>query len=142
MSFTILLSALVGIAPGAAVIAVFWKLGSGRIPLPATTTWIDEFSAERFRPILQLLDNRDLRLLCSHSSVTPKVIAQFRGERCRILRGYLRSVTETWLKSSQPVGRSYLTELVTFESLCSQVWWESILRGTWTGRYKSLAPID
>jgi hypothetical protein len=93
MSLTVLISALVGIAPGAAVIVVFWKLGSGRIPLPATTTWIDEFSAERFRPILQLLDDTDLRLLCSHSSVTPKVIAQFRGERCRILRGYLRSLT-------------------------------------------------
>src|SRR5579859_2306032 len=93
MSLTALLSALVVIAPSAAVIVVFWSLGSGRIPLPATTTWIDEFSVERYRPMLRLLDGTDLRFVCSHSSVTPKLVAHFRRERCRILRGYLRSLT-------------------------------------------------
>jgi len=92
MSLTALLSALVVIAPSAAVIVVFWRLGSGRIPLPATTTWIDEFSVERYRPMLRLLDGTDLRFLGSHSVLTPKLDAQLRRQRCRILRRYLRSL--------------------------------------------------
>lgn len=83
---------LLGIAPGAAVIVVFWRLRFGVASLPPTTAWIDEFSVERYRPMLRLLDDTDLRFLCSHSSVTPTLVGHFRRERCRILRGYLHSL--------------------------------------------------
>ena len=92
MSAAVQIFLLACIAPGAAVIAVFWKLRFGAVILPPTTDWIDEFSVERYRPMLRLLSDTDLRFLCSQSSVTPQVVAHFRRKRCRILRGYLRSL--------------------------------------------------
>jgi hypothetical protein len=92
MSASVLILVLACIATGAAVIAVFWRLRFGVATLPPTTAWIDEFSAERYRPMLSLLNDTDLRFLSSHSSVAPKLVAHFRRERCRILRGYLRSL--------------------------------------------------
>ena len=93
MTVTALISALICTAPIAAVIVVFWKLGSGRTPLPATTTWIDEFSVERYRPMLRLLDGAEIRFIRSHSSADSGFIAQFWRERCRILQQYLASLT-------------------------------------------------
>ena len=93
MSATVLILVLACIAPGAAVIVAFWRLGSAAPTLPATTVWIDEFSVERYLPMLRLLDGTDPRFLGSHSSVTPNVVAHSRREQCRILRGYLRSLT-------------------------------------------------
>ena len=98
MTITALLSAPICIAPGAAVIVVFWKPGSGGTPLPATTTWIDEFTVGRYRPMLQLLDETEIRFIRSHSGITPKFIAQFRRQRCGILRGYLRSLTSDFTR--------------------------------------------
>jgi hypothetical protein len=92
MSTTVLILLLVCLASGAAVIAVLCRLRFGVAPLPPTTDWIDEFSVERYRPMLRLLNDADLLFLCSHSSVTPKHVAHFRQERCKILRGYLRSL--------------------------------------------------
>jgi hypothetical protein len=80
------------VAPGAAIMIVFWRLHFGVATLPPTTAWIDEFSVERYRPMLRLLNDTDLQFLCSHSSVTPKLVAHFRRERCRVLRGYLCSL--------------------------------------------------
>ena len=80
------------IALGAAVVVIFWRLHFGTANLPPTTTWIDEFSVDRYRPMLRLMNDTDLRFLCSQSNVTPKLVAHFRRERCRILRGYLRSL--------------------------------------------------
>jgi len=93
MSSAVLILVLACTATGAAVIAVFWRLRFGVATLPPTTAWIDEFSVERYRPMLQLLNDADVRFVCSHSSATAKVVAHFRRERCRILRGYLRSMT-------------------------------------------------
>src|SRR5215467_394849 len=71
------------IAPGTVLIVVFWKLRFGVATLPPTTAWIDEFSVERYRPMLLLRSVTD-------RSVTPTHVAHFRRERCRIFRGYLR----------------------------------------------------
>jgi hypothetical protein len=91
-STTVLILLLACIAPGAAVIVVFCRLRFGVATLPPTTAWIDEFSVERYRPVLRLLNDADVRFLGSHASVTRKLVAHFRRERCRILRGYLRSL--------------------------------------------------
>src|SRR5215472_13461736 len=80
------------IAPGAAVMVVFWRLHFGGATLPPTTAWIDEFCIERYRPMLQLLNDTDLQSTARISSVAPSVVAHFRWERYRILRGYLRSL--------------------------------------------------
>ncbi len=88
------------IAPGAAVVIVFWRLCFGVTPLPPTKAWIDEFSIERYRPMLRLLNDIDPPSLCSHSSVKPKLVWHFRRERCRILRGHLRSLTRDFTRVS------------------------------------------
>src|SRR5262249_52340030 len=51
--------------------------------------WIDEFSAERYRPMLRLLDNHDFEFLRSQPGVTPRHLARLRAQRRRIFRGYL-----------------------------------------------------
>jgi len=66
------------------------RLVAGR--LPVTTDWLDDISAERYRPMLRLLDEGDLRFLSKQPGFTSQKAARFRAQRCRILRGYLRSL--------------------------------------------------
>jgi hypothetical protein len=66
------------------------RLGFAVRDLPVTAGWIDELSAERYRPMARLLDNRDLRLLRSQPGFTRAVLRQVRRQRCSIFRGYLR----------------------------------------------------
>src|ERR1019366_4989261 len=66
------------------------RLAAGR--LPVTTDWLDDLSTERYRPMLRLLDEEDLRFLRTQPGFTPKMAAKFRAQRCRILQGYLRSM--------------------------------------------------
>ena len=65
-------------------------MAAGR--LPVTTDWLDGLSAERYRPMVRLLDEQDLRFLREQPGFTPQMAAKFRAERCRIFRGYLRSM--------------------------------------------------
>lgn len=81
-------------------IFVLWKLQFRPATLPVTTTWIDEFSVERYLPMLRLLDETELRVLHSHSGTTPQLAARFRRERCRIFRNYLRCLTADFSRVS------------------------------------------
>jgi hypothetical protein len=63
------------------------------VTLHATTDWIDELSIERYRPMLRLLDDEELRFLRSQPGFTPEIVAQFRRQRCQIFRGCLRSLS-------------------------------------------------
>ncbi len=70
------------------------KLAGGPQTLPVTAEWIDELSVERYRPMLRLLSEDDLRFLASQPGYTSAVARRFRAQRCQIFRGYLR-----WLQS-------------------------------------------
>ncbi len=61
--------------------------------LPVTAEWIDELSAERYRPMMRLLDSREIEFLRAQPGFTPTMAARFRAERCRIFLGYLRCLT-------------------------------------------------
>jgi hypothetical protein len=39
------------------------KIGSAKHSLPLTAEWIDELSIDRYRPMMRLLDSRELDLL-------------------------------------------------------------------------------
>ena len=54
--------------------------------------WIDEISADRYRPMMRLLDDADFEFLRTQPGVTRRQIARIRLQRCRIFRGYLRSL--------------------------------------------------
>ncbi len=58
--------------------------------LPVTTDWIDDLSVERYMPMLRLLAEDDIRSLNEHPGCTPRMVARFRAQRCRAVRGYLR----------------------------------------------------
>lgn len=88
----IVISILACIGTSVGLVIVIRKLAFPRVTLPATTDWIDELSIERYRPMLRLLDDEELRLLCSQR-FTPEIVAQFRRQRCQIFRGCLRSLS-------------------------------------------------
>ena len=73
-----------------ATVAVLRKLDSPNRSLPVTAEWIDELSTGRYRPMMRLLDSRDIEFLRSQAGFTPKMEAKLRAQRCQIFRGYLR----------------------------------------------------
>jgi hypothetical protein len=58
-------------------------------PLPVTLDWLEEFSPERYQPMLRLLNPQDLDFLRSQPGFTRKMERGFRRQRCEIFRGYL-----------------------------------------------------
>src|ERR1017187_7983468 len=70
--------------------ALVRMLGSTDRSLPVTAEWIDDLSTDRYRPMMRLLDSRDIEFLRSQAGFTPKMEAKLRAQRCQIFRGYLR----------------------------------------------------
>jgi hypothetical protein len=60
--------------------------------LPVTAEWIAELSAERYRPMLKLLDSREVDFLRSQPGYTRAMGRKLRAQRCQVFRGYLRSL--------------------------------------------------
>ncbi len=84
-------SVLICLALGACVALLARRaLRTGR--LPVTTDWLDDLSIERYRPMLRLLAEEDPRLWTRGPGFTPQTAARIRAQRCRIVRGYLRSM--------------------------------------------------
>lgn len=80
------------VAVGAALVFVIHTVARPA-SLPVTADWIDELSMDRYRPMLRLLDEREFRELRSHPGFTPAMASRLRRQRCRIFRGYLRSLS-------------------------------------------------
>ena len=72
------------------VVTVLRKLGSADRTLPVTAEWIDELSTDRYRPMMRLLDSREIQFLRSQPGFTPKMESRLRAQRSQIFRGYLR----------------------------------------------------
>ena len=92
MNLLVAVSTLICLAFG---ICLWLLLRSARLPaggLPVTIDWLNDLSTERYRPMLRLLDEEDLRFLRKQPGFTPQMAAKFRAQRCRIFRGYLRSM--------------------------------------------------
>jgi len=62
--------------------------------LPLNAEWIDELSVERYRPMMRLLDDRDLEFLRAQPGFTPRMAARLRQQRGRIFAGYLRCLSD------------------------------------------------
>ena len=58
--------------------------------LPVTAKWVDEFSVERYSPMLRLLDQADLDSLRSQSGFTPQMETTFRIQRYQLFKHYVR----------------------------------------------------
>lgn len=85
----IAIAGLVALAMVAALLLVVLKAANNAPDLPVTAQWIDELSPERYRPMMRLLDDRDIELLRSQPGFTPKMAAKMREQRARIFGGYL-----------------------------------------------------
>src|ERR1019366_8069773 len=87
-TLTIFMIILVALVLG--IGALVRRLGSTDRSLPVTAEWIDELSADRYRPMMRLLDSRDIEFLRSQAGFTSKMEGKLRAQRCRIFRDYLR----------------------------------------------------
>ncbi|MBZ5582294.1 MAG: hypothetical protein LAQ30_08845 [Acidobacteriia bacterium] len=74
----------------AALFILVRKIVATQSDLPLNAEWIDELSIERYRPMVRLLDERDLEFLRSQPGFTPRMAARLRQQRSQIFRGYLR----------------------------------------------------
>ena len=73
-----------------AAVAIVRKMGAPNPTLPVTAEWIEELSTDRYRPMMRLLDSRDIGFLRSQAGFTPKMESKLRAQRCQIFRGYLQ----------------------------------------------------
>jgi hypothetical protein len=89
---TIAISVFAVAALVAALIAVIRRCGFAGGDLPLNADWIDDLSVERYRPMLRLLDERDIEFLRSQPGFTPRMAARLRAQRTQIFRGYLRNL--------------------------------------------------
>lgn len=77
---------------GACFLLVF-RFASGQVSkLPATTGWLQALSVERYRPMLRLLTEEDLRFLRSQLGFTRSMETRLRINRSQMARGYLRAM--------------------------------------------------
>ena len=90
MSLLILVFICAGCIAGSAVALAIRKVASPKSAHPLTPEWIEEMSVERYRPMIRLLDDSDLRSLRERPGVSPQQIIEFRRERSRIFRNYLK----------------------------------------------------
>jgi hypothetical protein len=69
-----------------------WKRWPKRDGLPVNAEWIAELSVERYRPMLRLLDDSDLKFLSAQPGFDPHVAVRLRRQRHRIFGCYLTSL--------------------------------------------------
>ena len=72
------------------IILLARRLSAAPGTLPVDAAWIDEMSADRYKPMMRLLDERDFEFLRSQPGFNPKLASRLRAQRCRIFSGYLR----------------------------------------------------
>jgi hypothetical protein len=60
--------------------------------LPHDRSWVDQFSIDKYRPMLRLLSERDFEYLALQNGFTPELARRLRSERCKIFRAYLRNL--------------------------------------------------
>jgi hypothetical protein len=82
---------------------------SGRTPGPDL---FDEVSTSKYLPMERLLDESEFRFLAAQRGFTPEIGRQFRNDRRRLFRGYLRLLRKDFdrLYEAAKVGMIYCSE--------------------------------
>jgi hypothetical protein len=88
----LLLALLIGllIGLGATLAVILRALSSQGSKLPLTAEWIDQLSADRYRPMLRLLEDRDIQFLRSQPGYDRHMEARLRAQRSQVFRSYLK----------------------------------------------------
>lgn len=100
MNWVIAISLLICCCLAIGLFLIIRKLAFSGGELPVTAEWIDELSTERYRPMMRLLDGRDLEFLSSQPGFNPHMAARIRAQRCQIFRGYLRCLCADFRRTS------------------------------------------
>jgi hypothetical protein len=77
--------------------------------LPHDRSWLDEFSIDKYRPMLRLLSERDFEYLAMQSGFTPDIARRLRIERRKIFRAYLRNLVKDFNRL-QAAGRELVAQ--------------------------------
>jgi hypothetical protein len=93
MSFVLSAAILAAVAILVSLIRLLRAMSDAGRNLPVTADWIDDLSIERYRPMMRLLDSAELESLRSQPGFTSQAAAKLRAQRCRMFRGYLKSLT-------------------------------------------------
>ncbi len=88
----ITVATLVAVALFLALFVVVRKVVSAGVELPLDSHWIAELSVERYRPMLRLLDESELKVLREQPGYSPRMEARLRAQRCQDFRNYLRAL--------------------------------------------------
>jgi hypothetical protein len=117
--------AIAALCSTAVLVALFRSLLRSGVSAPQDRAWLDEFSIDKYRPMLRLLSERDFEYLALQSGFTPDIAKRLRQERRRIFRAYLRNITRDFnrlhsaareLVAQAPEDRSALASaLMTYQ---------------------------
>jgi len=88
----ITISILLALALLGALFVLVKKVISAGVELPLDSQWIAELSVDRYKPMLRLLDENDLKFLRSQPGFTSQMEAKLRTQRCQMFRDYLRGL--------------------------------------------------
>jgi hypothetical protein len=121
---------IIGITLFLAFAGISWWLARGVWPgsrrEPVTPEWLQEISAERYRPMGRLLSEEDYQFVRSHAKADAALWRKLRSERRRIFRVYLRSLQRdfdrvcsvlTAVVAHAPEDRSELNLMLTRQRL-------------------------
>jgi hypothetical protein len=92
MSLVIVLPLLLTASVIATLAWVLCRSMTNGSTLPLTAEWIEELSIERYKPMMRLLDGKDLEFLRSQPGFSPAMATSLRTQRSQIFRGYLKSL--------------------------------------------------
>jgi hypothetical protein len=85
---------LAGLALVSVLAYLIRKVGLGSNGLPVTSEWIDNLSLDEYRPMINMLDGRDIALLRSQPGFTPAMAKMARKQRAMMFRNYLKQLEE------------------------------------------------
>jgi hypothetical protein len=84
---------LICLSLAAVLLRAIRRLAKPNGRLPVTAEWIDELSVERYRPMMRLLDQRDIQFLRAQPGFTPAMVRKLRSQRAQVFKGYLRCLS-------------------------------------------------
>jgi len=88
MSILVGISAVLASILAVLFVFVFRKLTAVE-NLPMEADWVEQVSADRYRPMQKLLDDREYAGLRAHPACNRKMLRRFRVSRIQAFRGYL-----------------------------------------------------
>lgn len=92
MSFPVILTLALGLCGAALILLLVRRLTSPGAISECDPEWIANFSIATYRPMLRLLSEDDYKFFAAQKGITPKAVEQFRRERRRVFKSYLRNL--------------------------------------------------